>query len=267
MSEVVEGADVPRHRSPPFPFIGLRRALERAREFYERQRQHSAPASVAVTLWGYGVKSSGGIQTIAALKHYGLLEDEGSGADRRVKLSELALKIIRDSRDPSPDRDALIKQAALTPKLFLELWNKFGAVLPAEGTVIYYLQQERGGYTEKSARDLIETYVDTISFARFIEADIDRDVTPSEEESMSPAAQILQPAFHAGSGVKSHVQVRGELIEGERVVFTEEGRPHQYLRLIASGELDDVLLEALEDFVKRQRKRLAANAPRYETPN
>jgi hypothetical protein len=42
----------------------------------------------------------------------------------------------------------------------------------------------------------------------------------------------------------------------ERVVFTEENNPQQYLKLIASGDVDDSLLEALEDYVKRQRKRL-----------
>lgn len=45
---------------------------------------------------------------------------------------------------------------------------------------------------------------------------------------------------------------------GERIAFIEEGTPGQYLKLIASGEVDDGLLEALEDFVKRQRKRLKA---------
>ena len=49
-------------------------------------------------------------------------------------------------------------------------------------------------------------------------------------------------------------------MEGERIVFTEEGQPNQYLKLVASGAIDDGLLEALEDFVKRQRKRLAAVA-------
>jgi len=45
-------------------------------------------------------------------------------------------------------------------------------------------------------------------------------------------------------------------MEGERVVFTEEGQPKQYLKLIASGPIDDGLLEALEDFVRRQRRRV-----------
>ena len=44
----------------------------------------------------------------------------------------------------------------------------------------------------------------------------------------------------------------------ERVVFVEEGAPGSYLKLIASGEYDDFLLEALEDFVSRQRRRLQA---------
>ncbi len=46
-------------------------------------------------------------------------------------------------------------------------------------------------------------------------------------------------------------------MDGERIAFTEEGQPGQYLKLVAAGEVDDTLLEALEDYVKRQRKRLA----------
>ena len=47
----------------------------------------------------------------------------------------------------------------------------------------------------------------------------------------------------------------------ERIVFVEEGEKGQYLRLSASGEITDYLLEALEDYVKRQRKRLSKADP------
>lgn len=50
-------------------------------------------------------------------------------------------------------------------------------------------------------------------------------------------------------------------VDGERVVYREEGEPGQYLKLVASGDLDDFLLEAVEDFVKRQRKRLGIAKP------
>lgn len=45
-------------------------------------------------------------------------------------------------------------------------------------------------------------------------------------------------------------------MEGERVVFSEETEAERYLKLVAAGRLDDSLLEALEDYIRRQRKRL-----------
>ena len=48
-------------------------------------------------------------------------------------------------------------------------------------------------------------------------------------------------------------------MEGERVVSVEESSPATYLKIIASGELDESLLEALEDYVKRQKKRLTSS--------
>lgn len=245
----------PRHRSPPFPFIGLHKALERAWEFYEKQRNHPAPVSVAVSLWGYAAKSSGGMQTLAALKHFGLLDDQGSGAERQVVLTDLALRILRDTRDPSPDRQQLIKEAALTPRMHRELWAKFGASLPAEGTVMYFLEVERGGFTNSSARDLIAEYVGTISFARLDESDKlqDEDGVASEDElPPEPTGRAPKPP-----DARKVIELgKVALMEGERVVFTEESAPQRYFKLVASGEPDEYLLEALADYVKRQRRRL-----------
>jgi len=55
-------------------------------------------------------------------------------------------------------------------------------------------------------------------------------------------------------------QQQVKVMDGERVAFIEESQPGQYLKLIASGAVDDFMLEALEDYVKRQRKRLASEA-------
>ena len=43
---------------------------------------------------------------------------------------------------------------------------------------------------------------------------------------------------------------RVKVMASERVVFTEENNPQQYLKVVASGEVDDSLLEALEDYVE-----------------
>jgi hypothetical protein len=40
------------------------------------------------------------------------------------------------------------------------------------------------------------------------------------------------------------------------IVFAGETTPRNYLKLVASGEVDETMLDALEDYVKRQKKRL-----------
>lgn len=39
-------------------------------------------------------------------------------------------------------------------------------------------------------------------------------------------------------------------MDGERVVFTEESNPQQYVKLIVSGDVDETLLDALQDYVR-----------------
>jgi hypothetical protein len=46
-----------------------------------------------------------------------------------------------------------------------------------------------------------------------------------------------------------------------KCVFVEESGPDQYLKLVAAGHLDETLLEALEDYIKRQKKRLQNTPP------
>ena len=44
---------------------------------------------------------------------------------------------------------------------------------------------------------------------------------------------------------------------GERVVFSEEGATSAYIKLVAKGDIDIDMIEALEDFVRRQKRRLS----------
>jgi len=66
--------------------------------------------------------------------------------------------------------------------------------------------------------------------------------------------------FWALADAPASPQGKVKLMDGERIVFTEESNPQNYLKLIASGDVDETMLEALEDYVKRQKKRLAPKA-------
>src|SRR6266849_5617157 len=113
-----------RTRSPAYPFINLETALKRAKEFHDQEIRNAASVKVAVKHWGYEEKSSGGLQTIAALISFGLLKDDGIGDKRKLQLTQNALRILLDQRPDSIERAQLIKQAALAPKIHHELWKK-----------------------------------------------------------------------------------------------------------------------------------------------
>ena len=166
-----EGAVRGRTRSPAYPFINLETAIKRAQEFYNHQLRNTASRVVAVKHWGYQEKSSGGLQTIAALIAYGLMQDEGTGEKRKLKLTPNAIRLILDKRPDSTERAQLIKEMALTPKIHGDLWDKWGGSLPEE-QVRYTLTAEwEPPFNEKTVDGFIKEYKDTIAFAKLSESD------------------------------------------------------------------------------------------------
>lgn len=156
-----------RQRSPSYPGIGLEAALDRARTLYEHEGRNAAPNEAILDHWGYAPRSGPGLVAIAALKRFGLLDSEGKGHSR---LSNLALRILLDEREDSPERDEAVKQAALLPSIHRELWDKYQGQLPSDATLRHFLRLEKG-FTDAAASDLIRQFRDTISFANLTAGD------------------------------------------------------------------------------------------------
>src|SRR5690606_10380238 len=93
-----------RVRSPAYPAVSLKVALKKASEFYKVEGRNEAFQSVALTHWGYSPGSGNGLQLAAALASYGLIDATGSGSNRKVKLSQIALKILLDDREDSSEK-------------------------------------------------------------------------------------------------------------------------------------------------------------------
>jgi hypothetical protein len=159
-----------RQRSPSYPGVNLETALERARTLYDRERRGTAPISAILDHWGYSPGTGPGLVTLAALKKFGLLQDEGSGPSRKARLSPLALQIILDDRDDSPERDRAIRTAALSPTIHQDLWNRFGPELQSDATMRHFLRFDRN-FTDKAADELIREFRETVSFAGLSESD------------------------------------------------------------------------------------------------
>lgn len=147
-----------------FPFINLAKALERAKAIYDNDKGGKGlKVPVAFSAWGYSDKSSGGFQTVAALKQYGLLADEGANEDRAVKLTTEARQYFQTEIED--DKAKLRGKFAGRPRLMahlLEHWD-YGTV---DDPVARTHLKTEVGLNEQSARSALGIYKDNLSFIR-----------------------------------------------------------------------------------------------------
>jgi hypothetical protein len=244
-----------RDRSPAFPQVPLGEAVERLITFEKHFGRHAAPLDKAGTAWK--LKQCGDI--LASLRYFGFLEYTGAGNARQVAITDEGRNLLRVQHEST--KREILQRAALRPKEIAKFWPIWGNDRPPDDVCIDDLML-RNDFSSRGAPLFLTSYDATISFAGLtaaariepdsaVVAETGYRVAEDEEPLISPGIKRTPPPARGGVAV----------MDGERIVFTEEGRPNQYLKLIASGEVDDGLLEALEDFVKRQRKRIAAGPP------
>ena len=183
---------VKKDRSPNFPFINLQMALERARQFWNKEKRSAAPFAVAAGHWGYSVTSSGALQTAGALKSYGLLLDDGVGGSRKLKLSELALRILLDERPEDNERKRYMREAALNPAVAAEVYKKWSDGLPSDANLRHYLVLERS-FNEATAVKVVRILKENELLTQGSESPVqlqEEDVT--QEEALEAVMDIPQ---------------------------------------------------------------------------
>lgn len=247
-----EASKVRKERSPSFPFIGLSKALERVRAVYAHAKRHEARLADLAAAWGMGVKSSGTIQTVAALVAYGLLEDQGSGEARKFKVTDLALKALEDQRPGA--REAAQAEAALKPKLIAEYVEKWRGGRPADGICISELRFERS-FTGDGAKAFLKVFDDTAGFTKGVESDKNPDQAAQldgqkVEESGDKSADKFKLPWEKNNPPpppKPPVKQpeRRILMEGERELTTGMLAKDASFRLIVSGRIGVKEIERL----------------------
>jgi hypothetical protein len=146
--------------SKRFPFIDLEKALGRAATLYTAD-QNGRPMApqLLFEIWEYSKKSSGGHQTIGALKTYGLIAKDSQG---RIGLTENALRYFKDERPAEKER--LLKLFALRPKMLGFLWGEWSDKPPADNVARSFLKLDVG-LGEQQSRTLLGIYKDNLNFA------------------------------------------------------------------------------------------------------
>lgn len=192
-----------RVRSPSYPAVSLKTALRKASDFYKIEGRNEAYQSVALTHWGYSPGSGNGLQLAAALASYGLIDASGSGSNRKVKLSQIALKILLDDREDSSEKLQYIQSLALKPKINQKLWNLWGADLPSPANMKHHLIFEEN-FNEKSVSGFVKDYIETIEFAgldRADKPDFEEGATQSEDQNQAEEGNPIDSRLHESTPV------------------------------------------------------------------
>jgi hypothetical protein len=207
MNDIADSKKI-KDRSPNFPFITLQQALDRARQLYAEEKRGAAPYSRLVLHWKYSPNSSGGLQTVAALKSYGLLSElGGTGTARQFQLTELALRILLDTRPDSEERAQFVAQAALTPPVARAVYSNWSEGLPSESTINHFLVLEMR-FNEQAAIKAVKILKENQQFARVDCSSVASDTTQIDSEAdmeHKPALQPSQPKGPAGPTLGSTV--------------------------------------------------------------
>jgi hypothetical protein len=234
-----------RDRSPAYPIVSLEAALSRLVEFETHFKRSAARPEKVGEAWNIKAKAHAD-RTAAALRYFGLLVYQGTGKERSIVVSDEGRKYLRAQQEET--KREVVKAAALRPKQIAKFWAEWGADRPADAACFDELVL-KNGFSEGGAREFLKVFDATIAYAKLSDSDklpVDWDADPNEVEAEDdPPPSPPPPA-----------QGKVAVMEGERIVFTEETNPQNYVKLVASGEVDNSLLEALEDYVKRQKKRL-----------
>ena len=158
------------------------------------------------------------------------------------------MRIVRDDRSESSERDEEIRLAALTPVIYRDLWARAQQGVSDE-SLAYYLKVDRG-FADSAVTGLIQTFHKTLAHAELDPSDTmseEPEDKPPEEDSQLADAQTPGMALKdRPTGRKSALatpdhrtyrlplpsrdeavlQVPGALDEGGMAAY--DGHPHGY---------------------------------------
>lgn len=158
-----------RQRSPSFPTISLRKAVEKAAILHKENKGFLVSHESALKHLGYtNINSGNALQTVAALKAFSLIETEVVADDaRQMRVSDTAKQILLGH----PDRAKILKTVALKPPLFKEVWDmQAHGVLPSNDAIRSHLLWKLK-FNEASIPTFITSFRDTLGFAELTEGD------------------------------------------------------------------------------------------------
>lgn len=233
-------------RSPSYPAIGLKEAIEKAQAVYRSDYQNQVPREVAAKHMGYASLNGKSLGVLAALLKFGLLEGRGDN----TRVSDLALRIIAHAPG-EPERAESILEAAMRPELFAELDKRYPDGKGSDAAIRSYLLTQK--FIPQAADNALRSYRETKAL---VEAECGGYQAPDVTSEQAPMnAPLDQTQIDQIDWSKARV-VAGEPSPGERrAVFdlTEGEVVITYPDNLSPESVSD-LQDYLSVFMKKARR-------------
>lgn len=214
--------DAKRDRSPPFPYLGLAAALDLIRRLQQVAKSSEVRLAQVAPHWNTTATSGALARYVGAVQGYGLVESSGSGADRKIKITEAGRRILEDIRPGVAEQ--LLAEAALKPKLFAELFRVWGYSRPHDDIARSALQFDYN-FTPVAAKRFLTVYDQAIGYVPMADSKLSNESDlpthpPIENEARKfPETRSTQLINHfvaeAGSADSSRRRDVFGLDEGE----------------------------------------------------
>lgn len=147
-------------KSPNWPSIPIVEALEKAKLIWLKDRRTAIHPDVALEHLGFTTKTGPAGRTLSALRQYGLLEKVGEN----YRVTELAWHIFNAS-DDSNEKQKLIAEAALKPKIFKELLVLSSDGLPSNSTLRKHLVLKKD-FNENTVERFLKVFKAAVDIAK-----------------------------------------------------------------------------------------------------
>jgi hypothetical protein len=150
-----------RQRSPNYPAVGLRNAVERAEKLYKADGKPGSNPDAALSHIGFSSQHGQAMAVMSALKKFGLLEDKGG----RIVPTPLAIEVFEFPPD-HPRHIAALKTMALKPAIYAELVEsaREHSRLPSDVTLKPELVTDKG-FNPKAVDSFLMDFRDSLEYA------------------------------------------------------------------------------------------------------
>lgn len=172
-------------RSPSYPMISLEEAIKRVKLIWEKDGNNKIPQEVAIQHLGYKQKTSYSSRIIAALKKFGLINEEQNDIILTKNAVDLA---ICEQTDQQYIKS--LKETALKPAIYEKLYSEYKGKVPSTATLKHKLIT---GYrvNPKSVDDLIDNFASTINYAGLGE-NLEEAYTKQEEKTQESHTEKIK---------------------------------------------------------------------------